>query len=288
MVAADFSLRRMWKVLSKKGAEMRVGFLQYSPIFGDKKANLERVKGMLSREKDALVVLPELCFTGYVFKDKNEIETLAEDREGPTVKFLTPIARDNNLVLVFGIAEKSGNKFYNSSCLLYPNGKVEIYRKVHLFDREKLFFTPGDTDFPVFEAKMNGVSVKIGLLVCFDWLFPEPWRILALKGAQVVAHSANLVLPYCQDAMITRAIENRFFIITANRTGEERGLVFTGRSQVVRPKGEILIRVGEKVQGLWTVEIEPCESDNKKATERNDILNDRQVGLYKGLLQEAH
>jgi predicted amidohydrolase len=259
---------------------MQVGFLQYSPIFGDKRGNLKRVREMLSGEKDAFIVLPELCFTGYVFKDKKEVETLAEEAVGPTVEYLTPIARDNNLYLVFGMAERVGKRLYNSSCLLSPKGETRIYRKAHLFDKEKIFFTPGDTGFPIFDVEINGFQVKVGLLICFDWIFPEPWRILALKGAQIMAHSTNLVLPYCQDAMVTRATENRVFIITANRTGEERGVRFTGRSQVVGPKGNILIRVGERVQGIWTVEFDPEEAKDKMVTERNDIFNDRRDDLY--------
>ncbi|PIP13739.1 MAG: hypothetical protein COX49_01385 [bacterium (Candidatus Stahlbacteria) CG23_combo_of_CG06-09_8_20_14_all_40_9] len=260
---------------------MRVGFLQYSPVFGDKKGNLERVGEMLSREKDALIVLPELCFTGYVFEDKKELDTLAEEAIGPTVECLTPIAKDNNLFLVFGMAERVGERLYNSSCLLSPKGEIKMYRKAHLFNMEKTLFAPGDTGFPVFDIEINGVQAKVGLLICFDWIFPEPWRILALKGAQIIAHSTNLVLPYCQDAMITRAIENRIFIITANRTGEERGLRFTGRSQAVKPTGKILIRVGEESQGVWTVECDPLEAQNKMVTEKNDVLGDRREDLYK-------
>ncbi len=260
---------------------MRVGFLQYSPVFGDKKGNLERVEEMLSGEKNALIVLPELCFTGYVFKDREELDTLAEEAVGPTVEYLTPIVKDNNLFLVFGMAERVGERLYNSSCLLSPEGEIKIYRKAHLFNKEKSFFTPGDTGFPVFDVTIGSNQVKVGLLVCFDWIFPEPWRILALKGAQIIAHSTNLVLPYCQDAMITRAIENRVFIITTNRMGEEREVTFTGRSQVVRPDGKILIRVGEESQGVWTVECDPLEAQNKMVTERNDIFQDRRKDLYR-------
>ncbi len=260
---------------------MHLGFLQYSPVFGDKKANLERVGEMLCLERDALIVLPELSFTGYLFKDKEELDSVAEEVGGVTVEYLIPIARDNNLSIVFGMPERVGERVYNSACLLSPDGRVRTYRKAHLFDREKLIFTPGETGFPLFDIEICGIKVRLGLLICFDWIFPEPWRILALKGAQIIAHPANLVLPYCQDAMITRVIENRVFIITANRTGEERGVRFTGASQVVRPGGERLIQVGGEVEGLWTVECDPTEAKDKKVTERNDIFADRREDLYK-------
>ncbi len=259
---------------------MRIGVLQYSPIFGNKEGNHARVLEMLSGERDALIVLPELCFTGYVFKNKEELKELSEEINGPTVERLSEIARTNNLFLAFGIAEKVGERLYNSSFLLSPDGSVEVYRKAHLFNTEKLFFTPGDTGFPVFDVKLGRSRARIGLLVCFDWIFPEPWRILALKGAQIIAHSTNLVLPYCQDAAITRAIENRLFIATSNRTGEEHGLRFTGISQIVSPKGKIMVRLGERIEGVWTVECDIEEANDKMVTERNDIIADRREDLY--------
>lgn len=259
---------------------MRIGFLQYSPVFGDKKGNLERVGEMLSKEKDAIIVLPELCFSGYLFKDRKELEELAEETPGPTVEYLAPITKNNNIFLVFGIAERAGERFYNSSLLLSPAGDISVYRKAHLFDKEKLIFTPGDSGFPIFNIEIKGVSTKVGLLICFDWIFPEPWKILALKGAQIIAHPANLMLPYCQDATITRAIENRIFIITSNRSGSERGLKFTGTSQIVGPRGEIYLRVGKSVEGVWTVECDLNQAEDKMVTERNDVIQDRREDLY--------
>jgi predicted amidohydrolase len=87
-------------------------------------------------------------------------------------------------------------------------------------NEEALWFCPGDRDFPVFDIG----PCKIGIMICFDWFFPESMRILSLKGADVICHSANLVLPFCQDAMVTRCLENHVFAITANRIGmENRG-----------------------------------------------------------------
>jgi len=91
------------------------------------------------------------------------------------------------------------------------------YRKIHLFYKEKLYFAPGENPPKVFNV--NGVN--IGVMICFDWIFPETARTLSLQGAELIAHPANLVLPYCQNAMITRSIENRVFTATANRVGSE-------------------------------------------------------------------
>jgi len=94
-------------------------------------------------------------------------------------------------------------------------------------------------------------------MICFDWIFPEAMRTLALMGAQIVLHPANLVLPYCQDAMVTRCIENRVFEITANRIGVERGLKFTGASQITAPGGIVLHRATKTKEEALAVDIDP-------------------------------
>jgi predicted amidohydrolase len=125
-------------------------------------------------------------------------------------------------------------------------------------------------------------------MICFDWRFPEVARVLALGGADVIAHPSNLVHPYCQDAMITRAIENRVFIATANRFGEERvgdvTVRFTGRSQIVSPRGERLVTMGSDEEGVRVATVEPEEARDKRVTARNDLFADRRVDLWDGLL----
>ena len=92
------------------------------------------------------------------------------------------------------------------------------------------------------------------MIICFDWIFPEVCRNLALKGAQIMVHPSNLVLPYGQQAMVTRCLENRVYAITANRIGTEtRGsdhFVFTGRSQITSVDGTILSSAPEDASNV--------------------------------------
>jgi len=203
------------------------------PRFGDVVANLEAIETALADVRDATIVLPELCTTGYVFASRAETRTLAESVQGPTVQRLRRLARTNQLVLCYGMAEKDGAKLYNSAVTLLPSGRTHVYRKAHLFDREKLVF---DRAVPRFEPLRGGT--RLGVMICFDWIFPEVCRSLALAGARVILHPSNLVLPYCQAAMVTRAVENRVFTVTCNRVGtEERAgvrLRFTGHAQAQR------------------------------------------------------
>jgi predicted amidohydrolase len=127
-------------------------------------------------------------------------------------------------------------------------------------------------------------DAKLGLMICFDWLFPEVSRILALRGAHILCHPSNLILPYAQDAMKTRCIENRVFAITANRIGTERRgtitLTFTGGSQIIGPTGDVLTSAGDRSESLKVVDINIEEAKNKNVTASNDVVEDRIPSLY--------
>ena len=261
---------------------MIVGFFQTSPLLGKKDENVERAISSIRGAKADLLVLPELFNSGYLFESVEELKRSAESiPEGPTFLKMADLAAQENVNLVFGMAEKEGDRFFNSSVLVTPRGDYCVYRKLHLFDREKLWFSPGDKELKVFDIG----GAKVGMMICFDWIFPETARILALKGAEIICHPSNLILQYCQSAMITRCIENRVFAITANRTGtEEKGgvkLSFTGYSQVVDPKGNILTKANECEEGVWTVKIDPGLARDKKVTPHNDLLKDRRTEFYR-------
>jgi predicted amidohydrolase len=262
---------------------MRVAFFQFAPRFGRIGDNLETVLARLEKVEADLIVLPELFSTGYQFVSKRETAELSEEiPSGRTARRLSEWARDRGIWLVAGMAERKGKALYNSALHVGPKGYAGTYRKVHLFDEEKKWFRPGNLGFPVFPVG----KVRLGIMICFDWFFPEAARSLALGGAEVIAHPANLVLPYCPDAMVTRCLENRVFAVTANRIGsEKRGgrkrLTYIGQSEIVDPKGRILTRAPGNKEILKIVEIDPMEARKKKLNRFNDLLRDRRVKLYK-------
>ncbi len=261
---------------------MNVGYLQFAPEFGSIRENTERTADLLKDCEADLVVLPELFSTGYMFNSRRELLDLAETAdESFALGLLRDVAAVEGVYISAGFAELGRNdSVYNSAALVGPEGLKGIYRKYHLFDREKEMFTPGEDAPQVFTIP----GARIGMMICFDWLFPEVARILMLQGAQIICHPANLVLPFCQAAMITRSIENGVFTITANRVGSESSgdtfLNFTGRSQVTDPKGNILARASESGQELFAVTLDPSEADEKTLTERNSIIADRRTDLY--------
>ena len=165
--------------------------------------------------------------------------------------------------------------------LVGPGGFISVYRKAHLYSNEKRLFTPGNTPFEVHDIG----KARVGMMICFDWLFPEAARTLALKGADIICHPSNLVLPHCPQAMITRCLENRVFAVTANRVGSEarvgkERLRFIGKSQIVSPSGEVLIRASGTRPAVSVVEIDPKEARKKNINPKNDVLGDRREKLY--------
>ena len=127
----------------------------------------------------------------------------------------------------------------------------------------------------------------MGVMVCFDWVFPEAARTLALQGAELICHPSNLVLAYCQDAMRTRCLENAVFAVTANRIGTERRprgeLTFTGQSQIVSPGGEILAHSGAADESLVVREVDLSAARDKSMTAQNDLFADRRPEFYGGI-----
>jgi predicted amidohydrolase len=271
---------------------MRIGLLQFAPQPGAVRANLDHIARALSGVRADLMVLPELCATGYLFASRSELARLSEPvPAGPTCETMAALSRNSNTAIVWGMPELAGPRIFNSAVLVTPQGRFHTYRKAHLFVDEKDIFDPGDSPFPVFDVSLpspsgrgKGEGAKLGLLVCFDHFFPEAARSLALRGAQIICHPSNLVLEYALVNTITRATENRVFWILANRTGSEtlgeKTLAFNGRSQIIAPDGRLLARAGPDSEETLIAEIDPAEALDKRVTPRNDLFLDRRTDLY--------
>jgi predicted amidohydrolase len=258
---------------------MRLAVVQTSPVFGEIEANVRNAISLMESVDADLFVLPELFNTGYNFVNTEEVDRLSENTSGYTFEMLSSFARRRSCYAVYGFVEKTV-KLYNSATLVGPFGMMGLYRKIHLYDRENLFFSPGDLGFPVFNLPIG----RVGIMICFDWTFPESARTLALKGAQLIAHPSNLVLPHCPDAMVTRSIENRVFCATADRVGTElrdgHSLTFIGKSEIVSSKGAILQRLGTEEAGVAVAEVDLKEASNKRLNEHNDLFTGRRPNQY--------
>jgi predicted amidohydrolase len=264
---------------------LRLGVGQMDPKIGDPKGNMTKLSTILksaTAEEIDVLVLPELMNSGYAFESKEQAKALAEViPKGPFSKALKTWSKPGRFI-VAGLCEDAPEGLHNSAAIFGGGEYLGTYRKIHLFDEEKLWFLPGKEEPPVVE--FNGF--RFGVMVCFDWAFPELARVLALKGVQVILHPANLILRslYCIKAMITRSIENRVFTATASRVGTEGKFKFMGASQVTDPRGLILTSMNDTETGVSWVEIDPTVADDKTLTPRNDVFEDRVPDLYRRII----
>ncbi len=261
---------------------MRLAAFQFAPRFLDPDRNLELILRRLESAPAELIVLPELCLSGYLFQDADQLAQSAEDPAGKRFGAIAALARRKSLAVVAGFVEREGDRFYNSAALVTGEGISGIYRKTHLYGEEKRWFAPGNTGFRVFEWR----GARIGIMICYDWRFPEAARALALRGADIICHPSDLVTSaeIWGVTMRARAIENRVFIATANRTGAEGAgaarIAFTGCSRILSCSGRVLAAADAESETLLAEEIAPERARIKAFSEWNDIFADRRPDCY--------
>jgi predicted amidohydrolase len=238
---------------------VRVAVAQTAPELGANARNLERLLDRLQEvaSKGArLVVFPECALSGYMVDRVEELRCLAEPIPGPSTSRIAEACARQRVYAVVGLLEQGIDAFYNSAVLVGPEGLIARYRKAHLpglgLDR---LVAHGDTPFAVHDTPIG----RIGMAICYDIRFPEPTRLLALRGAEIVAFPSNwpsverLAPPSAIPDVLTRAraIENRVFLAVADRAGEERGSRFLGRSQLIDVSGKVVAEAGSGEELLY-------------------------------------
>jgi predicted amidohydrolase len=253
--------------------------MQFAPALGDLQTTIAKIDRLSEQCAGIdLLVLPELCNSGYNLESAEQAWATSEEiGSGVFLRFLESLCQRLGCYLVSGLNERQGSRLYNSAVLVGPQGYVGLYRKLHLFMREKDIFEPGDVGLPVFDIG----ACRIGMLVCFDWIFPEAWRVLALKGADIICHPSNLVLRgLAQRAVPIHALTNGYYVVTANRVGSEGDLTFTGMSTIADPKGQVLVQAPQAGEEVSRLEIDVRQARTKEITPRNNILGDRRPEQY--------
>ncbi|MDZ7741775.1 MAG: nitrilase-related carbon-nitrogen hydrolase [Bacteroidota bacterium] len=256
-----------------------IHLVQFNPQLAEIDNNIARLRKLMSGiEHSDLIILPELANSGYNFQSTEQAFNASESRKdhGPFLSFLQSKASEKQCHIVSGFCERDGDRLFNSAILLNAAGIVGLYRKIHLFMNEKDFFVPGDLEPLVYDIG----GLKTAMLICFDYLFPELWRSLALKGADLVSHPSNLVTPYGARVAPVQGIINRFYVATANRTGTDHGITFNGGSFVSDPEGKQLALAGINTEEVIHAQIDPAIARNKMITGRNHVLKDRRPDFY--------
>ena len=222
------------------------------------------------------MVLPELATSGYVFESTDEARACAITPDHPVfAAWAGHLARGGSRLVVGGFAERgTDGNLYNSAAAVTADGVVAVYRKTHLWDREKLWFQAGDDRPPVIAID----GARVGVAICYDLEFPEVTRHLALRGADLVAVPTNWPLvprpdgehpPEVVIAMAAARV-NRVAIACCDRTGTERGVEWTAGTSIVGVDGWVLATAGD--DGRATADIDLSTARDKRLTEQRRPL----------------
>jgi predicted amidohydrolase len=262
---------------------LTLAVVQFTPRFGEKEKNLSRMHDLVAKITADIIVFPELCTTGYFFLAREEVAQVAETGSGQSGKFFRDLAQNKKAIVVAGFAERHLDKFFNACLIVVPEVKNPyVYRKTHLFYKEKDCFDPGNTGFFVVKDKQRNIA--IGPMICYDWRFPESARALTLLGADLIVCPSNLITDAWRRVMPARALENNVYLAVANRAGLEKrkneALRFKGNSAIYDYSGRELKKAGKKKDDVLLAEIYPAKTRDKSFNPINNILTDRQPQHY--------
>ena len=264
---------------------IRIAAVQFTPQHRNLEVNIESIAEFIRTTAADIVVFPEMATTGYYFRKPAELEGLALAHNDMRLQHLHQVAVQNNRIVVFGFPEHTSSALYNSAMIGGYGIAPSVYRKTHLFYHEKDVFTPGNNGF--FVTRLLHLDCTIGTMICYDWRFPESSRVLALRGADVIVSPSNLVTELWPKVMPARAVENKVYLVVANRTGIETSgggsVEFNGRSTIYNYNGDILSTVPAEVQDNQVIfaDIRPEETRKKSFSAYNDIFADRRPDMYK-------
>ena len=252
---------------------MLIACVQTDVSFADIPANFDRVIDRIgeagARGAD-LVVMPECMLSGYAYDSREAGLKQSLPIDDPIFGKISEATAQHNLHVTLGFLERDGDHLFNASILIGPSGMVGQYRKIHLphlgIDR---FVDRGDIPYRTLDAG----DAKIGLAICYDSSFPEPMRVLALAGADIIAlgtnwpngasHTAHVVPP-------ARSMENHLFFVAANRVGLENGFGFCGCSSICGPDGAVLAKSNDDSETILYAEVDLAQARNKRIERTKD------------------
>ena len=266
--------------------DIRIATVTLPASIGHLQTNIERMDRWIAAAKSQgaeIVCFPELNLSGYAPADKKN--GAAMPVPCPTTDLLLEKARKNDLVILAGLVEKTAaQKIYAAHLAFCPDGRLEIYRKIHIAPPEKRVFSAGDR-ITVFEAK----GLNIGIQLCYDAHFPELSTQMALRGADVIfmPHASPRGTPqekynsWCRH-LTARAFDNGVFIVACNQNGtNERGMSFPGLAVVIDPAGEIVAKRLDGLEGLLVTELKAEALDRVRGHRMRYFLPNRRPDVYR-------
>ncbi len=273
---------------------INIAAVQMEPRLMKPGENLEYIISVIRKaagSEATLIVFPECSLTGYIFNSRDEALPFAETIPGPSTDRLSSLCKELGVYVIVGLLEKESDRLFNAAAFTGPDGLIGKYRKNHLpflgIDR---YVDRGDKPFEVYRTPPGNIGIEI----CYDIIFPESSRVMALKGADILALPTNF--PRGRGEMITdhvvttRAIENRVHVVAANRIGTERGHTFSGRSKIVSASWDTLALASPDKEEIIYGEVDLETARRKRdiiipGEHEVDFIKDRRPELY-GVITE--
>ncbi|HOO78085.1 MAG TPA: carbon-nitrogen hydrolase family protein [bacterium] len=296
-----------------RGAGIRLGVYQVQADCGPgaKEKNLARMDKAIATAKNfgvQLLAFPELFVPGYALGPE-EARTAAELQDGPSLARAREAAGRNGMALVLPYAEKAqspggGFRYYDSVAVIDENGELlDSYRKTHLYgQQERDNWSPGNSEFPVHAV----FGFPFGVLNCYECEFPEPARILALRGAKLIVgptaadryyrlpDGRRSTVPYPDIARLllpAQAYFNNLFFAYANRCGYERRgedeWHYRGNSIVCGPHGDVVVAAESEQDTLLVADCVPSRYGMTHPAPKYYYLRDRRPELYGRLVSNS-
>lgn len=268
---------------------VKTAIVQTEIALKEPKRNLEKII-KYSEEIDAeLIVFPECSNSGYLYHNQHQAIEFAETVPGPITNNLSAISKEQKKYIAIGLLERVNSTLRNTAILFRPDGKMNVYRKTHIpFLGVDRFVLPGQEIIP-----FNTDIGCIGILICYDWRFPEAARCLALQGADVIIGlsawpEGAAIIPKL--LISARAAENRVWVISSNRVGKEEDITYIGKSSIVDPAGDTIASLNNE-EGFAVGNVDFSKSRKKRIVRIEkeyeiDLFNDRRPMLYESIVQE--
>lgn len=258
---------------------LTIALAQLKGSLFEKTLNMKRAISTIQacKEKNVdYVLFPELFLTGFLIQEK--IKELAETVDGESIKMIQEKVKETGVGAIIGFAEHCKNRYYNSAIFIEKDGSIKgVYRKIHLFDKEKEYFSSGK-EFPIFQTPFG----KMAVMMTFDAEFPETSRIYAVQGVELImvlnAHSVPYE-PHQELLLRARALENQIFVAAANKVGLEQSTIFFGESAIISPDGHFLIKGGNNEE-LIIASIDLSDVYKTREEQPMKYLDNRRSELY--------
>ncbi len=269
-------------------SRFKVAGVQMDIAIADAKSNLDKMHGRLREAVSAgakLTVFPECTTTGYCFDSMEDAREVSETFECENLKRVHAMCTELKTMVIYGFLELAGEHVFNSLALVGPTGLLGSYRKIHLpFLGVDRFTTPGDRPFDVVETP----DARIGMNICYDSSFPEAARVLAIKGADLIALPTNWPPTSGLTADVipnARALENHVYFMSINRVGTENGIEFIGKSKICDPSGKSVAFANHANEEILYAEIDPERARQKHIVNIPGVhevhrMNDRRPDVY--------